>query len=339
MLDGIRGIAVLIVLASHADALGMHGQGSLGVMLFFVLSGYVLSLPYVENPRKIRSHSEVARYFINRILRLAPVFWLAVLLITWLKSESVGWFFLNASFYAGWSHLWSVAEEARFYVLFPLVLWMLSITSSRLAQMMVVLSLLILFYFLRQEHQIDMLTRNKTVNFYFWVFLAGIFACQMSQLTGPRRMLGNPGIKLGFCLVAVLCVVFIVASSDDHVAQIVAWIDPMRQALPRLNGWAQPELWTGLFCVLLITSTRFPAFWLSRSLSLFAFRHVGLLSYSIYLFHMPVMLHLKAWFQLRELTLFLATLAISYLIAWLTYILLEKPFLGLKKKIPLPKPG
>ena len=40
-LDGLRGIAVIIVLMSHTAAFGMYGQGSLGVLLFFFLSGFV----------------------------------------------------------------------------------------------------------------------------------------------------------------------------------------------------------------------------------------------------------------------------------------------------------
>ena len=51
-LDGLRGLAVLVVIASHTAAFSMYVQGSLGVLMFFFLSGFVLSLPFVDKPNK-----------------------------------------------------------------------------------------------------------------------------------------------------------------------------------------------------------------------------------------------------------------------------------------------
>lgn len=123
-LDGIRGIAVLVVMTSHTAAFGMHGQGSLGVLLFFMLSGFVLTLPYADDhsPR-LMTRSELWRFSVNRVLRIIPVYLIAVLFIAWLMDADLNWFLANASLHKGWNHLWSVAEEARFYLLFLDVSW------------------------------------------------------------------------------------------------------------------------------------------------------------------------------------------------------------------------
>lgn len=83
VLDGIRGLAVLIVLASHTGAFGMTGQGSVGVFLFFALSGFVLMLPFAERPARIFQLREVWYYVANRALRIVPLYVAAVLFLRW----------------------------------------------------------------------------------------------------------------------------------------------------------------------------------------------------------------------------------------------------------------
>ena len=62
-------------------------------------------------------------------------------------------------------------------------------------------------------------------------------------------------------------------------------------------------------------------------------RHIGLLSYSLYLFHIPVMMTLKN-FGFRGEARFAVVFVISWVVAWFSYILVEKPFLSMK---PVPK--
>jgi peptidoglycan/LPS O-acetylase OafA/YrhL len=63
------------------------------------------------------------------------------------------------------------------------------------------------------------------------------------------------------------------------------------------------------------------------------FRHLGLLSYSLYLFHVPVMLQLKnCGFREEKERLFIVVFAITYAIAFLSYLIIEKPLLMLKPK-------
>src|SRR3546814_17230942 len=66
-IDGLRGLAMLVVVASHTHAFGMAGQGSIGVLLFFVLSGYVLTMPFVDRPESGLTLAAVRRFALNRV--------------------------------------------------------------------------------------------------------------------------------------------------------------------------------------------------------------------------------------------------------------------------------
>jgi peptidoglycan/LPS O-acetylase OafA/YrhL len=138
-LDGVRGLAVLLVVACHA--LAVPG-GFLGVEIFFVLSGFLITTLLLEE-QETRGGIGLGRFYVRRIRRLYPA--LAALLVAWLglaalgltprplAGESIGvlvsgTYLANAAqswFYAlpeGLRHLWSLAMEEQFYVLWPPVL-------------------------------------------------------------------------------------------------------------------------------------------------------------------------------------------------------------------------
>lgn len=184
VLDGIRGLAVLIVLASHTGAFGMAGQGSVGVFLFFALSGFVLMLPFAERPARIFQLREVWHYVANRALRIVPLYVAAVLFLRWYMSEPWPWAWLNLSFYAGWNHLWSVAEEVRFYLLFPFVVGLLALLPSRAWRIAALMAMMVFAWALRNQHRVDLLIDGTTFEFYFYFFLAGMLACLMYRATG-----------------------------------------------------------------------------------------------------------------------------------------------------------
>jgi peptidoglycan/LPS O-acetylase OafA/YrhL len=155
--DGLRAVAVLSVVAFHAAHWdpNLHGgfvqyafsEGSHGVDLFFVLSGFCLSYPVLRAlHRQKTAIFDLAGYFARRTVRIVPPYYLAIAVIValllvlgrigWqmpyeLSLERVGWLdfakqilfadrepqFLNPSF-------WTLAVEWRWYFLFPIVLWL-----------------------------------------------------------------------------------------------------------------------------------------------------------------------------------------------------------------------
>jgi peptidoglycan/LPS O-acetylase OafA/YrhL len=162
-LDGLRAVAILAVLAFHA--LGAPQGGFTGVDVFFVLSGYLIASVILHDIRDDKF--SLREFYLRRIQRLLPnavlmVFvtvalsYFALLPLATVKVAEHGmWSLLNLSNIYIWRnvggywgdsaasvpllHTWSLAIEEQFYVLFPVTLWLLS-RRRRLCSIMSVLA-------------------------------------------------------------------------------------------------------------------------------------------------------------------------------------------------------
>jgi peptidoglycan/LPS O-acetylase OafA/YrhL len=151
-LDGWRGVSILLVLFHHAlyfafpMAAGRSTRvhhlimysGELGVRIFFVISGFVITRLLILEERKYGSIS-VRGFYVRRLFRILPVFYcyvLAVSIFSWLGWTPVTRFeqFSAALFFHDWQfyfqdwflgHSWSLAVEEQFYIVFPLF-WLLA---------------------------------------------------------------------------------------------------------------------------------------------------------------------------------------------------------------------
>lgn len=143
-LDGMRGVAVLLVMLVHT---GLVGCGWIGVQIFFVLSGFLITRILLDAKR----HSSARRYFGNfylrRSLRIFPAYYGYLVLVTagaWLAQPTLaegisrlapwlytytynyGLLFAEQPPHSKWLvHLWSLQVEEQFYLAWPLLLWLL----------------------------------------------------------------------------------------------------------------------------------------------------------------------------------------------------------------------
>ena len=142
-LDGIRGIAILLVLLSHADMTAsmptiewMARLGDFGVKVFFVLSGFLITTLLVNEHRRF-GRIAIGRFVIRRAFRIFPAAYVFILCI--LAAAALGWvtlqpwdalhaltYTMNDAASPGWwlGHLWSLSIEEQFYLVWPLVLWL-----------------------------------------------------------------------------------------------------------------------------------------------------------------------------------------------------------------------
>jgi peptidoglycan/LPS O-acetylase OafA/YrhL len=134
-LDVLRGIAILLVMGVHVPAYPIWSTiGGWGVDLFFVLSGFLISnLLFTEyrNTGSIRFR----RFFFRRALKLYPSFYLLLVLtlvycVVWTfpisRWQLAGEMLLTQNYLGGiWGHTWSLAVEEHFYILLPLVLFLM----------------------------------------------------------------------------------------------------------------------------------------------------------------------------------------------------------------------
>lgn len=134
-LNALRGLAALVVLVSHfAGATGWLGEypasgaGQLGVMLFFILSGFLMAYLYLHQPMTFGS---ARRYAVARIARVMPLFAIVLAASTVLPRIGLDGVFYDLSTRAqvishmlllsGKSILWTIPTELQFYVVF--VIW------------------------------------------------------------------------------------------------------------------------------------------------------------------------------------------------------------------------
>lgn len=140
-LDGVRAIAVLMVVAQHwiANPLRMGAPlGFVGVTIFFVLSGYLISrILFQAKARQDRGEATVGQslkiFYARRFLRIFPIYYLTIFVlwaakdpyvldsIGWLLTYTVNFHFLGGGFKATTGHLWTLAIEEQYYLVYPFI--------------------------------------------------------------------------------------------------------------------------------------------------------------------------------------------------------------------------
>jgi peptidoglycan/LPS O-acetylase OafA/YrhL len=160
-LDGLRGVAILLVVAVHAT--GYPPGGHLGVDLFFVLSGFLITTLLLEE-RHDTGRLSLGNFYARRARRLLPA--LVLLLVAYLTIDAAkghdglktialaGLYFGNAvqAFsrvnplaHSGLEHLWSLAEEEQFYLLWPLLLPLVALSRRPVRVLAIVLAFLCVY--------------------------------------------------------------------------------------------------------------------------------------------------------------------------------------------------
>lgn len=334
-IDGLRAVAVLSVMIFHADFLGVLPGGFTGVDIFFVISGYVISQSLSG-----RSDQGFAAYLTDfyrrRLLRIMPA--LLVVLVTcslissmfvpqaWLsqQNDSTGLaaFFGLSNFVLAWNtdtyfspsallnpytHTWTLAVEEQFYLVFPLIYFAWLRYKDRHRSVWLILPLLALISLAVSAVQ----TRDSPLEaFYllpsrFWELAAGAI---LYQLTGSGRFtLRSPGILL-YAGLTLITAGFLLADENQF---------PFPWALVSVTG-------TLLVISALVQPTAAPSLPL-RLLQSSTVTYIGRISYSLYLWHWPVLVFLRWTIGLEQLSIQLAYPFIVMALAATSYHCIELP--------------
>ena len=294
-LDGVRGIAIAGVTAYHF--LGLPG-GFLGVDLFFVLSGFLITTLLLEDGR-------LGRFYRRRAWRLLPAL-AAVLIfcmpIGWRRIFEGGFYFCNffRAFDAGNSlagplgPLWSLSAEEQFYVVWPLLLLVCLRWRRGFAIALVALFLSFVLY------RISLVVTGASVQRVYFgpdTHADGLVLGCVAALVRPRI----PTIAGRIALAAVVALFAVSAWTVGFLAY----------GLPVFEVAA-------LLVVLVAADGRMP------ELSVKPLVWLGLISYSLYLWQQPV-----AW-EFGGHTALAAIMVV--LVAWVSYRWIEKPFRGLGRR-------
>ena len=343
-LDGIRAIAVIMVLAYHLK-LALFKSGFLGVTVFFVLSGYLITgilISEVEEEGTI----DLKNFWLRRIRRLVPaVMSMAVVIIfvsavvnrviftkgckdflasvlgfnNWWQIFNKVSYFEAAGVPSPFTHCWSLAIETQFYLIYPLILLgIYKLVKSReegrakrgllfagvtlLLAMISVILMIVLFDPQQDASRVYYGTDTRAFSLLFGALLAILWDYRMV----PRRLSASVNMVLGSVSFAVLLVMTIAINGSS-------------------NFWYRGGQFVGtILTVLVIYTVLGRKTWLSRFLSNPVLKWIGDRSYSIYLWHYPIILliskGIKAswWITLIEIVL-------SVVLAELSYRFIETP--------------
>lgn len=363
-LDGVRGLAIFLVLIYHAFALGVpfaqnavliqlkrvSGIGWMGVDIFFVLSGFLITSILLET----RDRSGYFKnFYARRILRIFPLYFLVFAVIflflpvldpkaplverdswpyfalyvqNWLYIPS----FHLASFPQAIGPAWSLAIEEQFYLLWPALIFFLS--RKKLVYLSITIFILTLVErFLFWEFGGSLFSSPQFLYFSsitrFDGFAVGALVSIAFQSARWKQTFSKLAWPVFLISLAVLFAIMFFTGTSEPGEGSKYW---------SIWGYSPIGLASGALIVILIFAPRqtiFSSFFRNRVLLFF-----GKYSYAIYLLHFPVMLvvlnkltdaHIKggkAWLIFVSLSFVL-----TILLSLLTWHLLEKQMLKLKK--------
>lgn len=329
-IDGLRAVAILSVVLFHGFPQYIQG-GFVGVDIFFVISGYLISTIIYSN---LRTHSfSFIDFYSRRIKRIFPAL-LAVLISTFI----FGWFCLtpreyetlNQEIAAGtaffsnfifWRqsgyfdiaaekkpllHLWSLAVEEQFYIFWPLILWAFSKLKANLFYLTVFI-LTISFAL-----NIVYIGSDPIGAFYapytrFWELLMGASLAYLS-LGKFHNIQTSPLFRSVISIFGFACILFAVFTFNKSLA-FPGWFALLPVLGATLLIFAGPE---GLINRVLLRNK--VMVW------------VGLISYPLYLWHWPIFSlgRIYTGHALTELQTLGAIFA-AFLLAWITFKFIESP--------------
>ncbi|WP_304128950.1 acyltransferase family protein [Gemella sanguinis] len=347
-IDSLRAIAVIAVIIYHIDANYLPG-GFLGVDLFFVLSGYLISSLIIKE-YKSTGTVNLYNFYVRRARRLLPAvyFMITVVLIIitlfngvllkksyldalfgYIYSSNWWYIFHKLDYFdsfgsqSPFKHLWSLAIEEQFYMFFPLIFLIFNRKSksnnsnSKLNKnfIYVVLSLIlvsliahILLFDINNINRIYFGTDTRA--FSLLVGVVGAILYPMDRLSERTTKKDNMIYSI-VSLVSILALIGIMINTSEY------------------NTW----LYRGGFLlvaiiglIIIISSGRQYTF-MSKLLSFKPFVFIGKISYSLYLWHFPILVVTTPVSEIGNPNLFYVTLRIIliFLVATGSYMFVETP--------------
>jgi peptidoglycan/LPS O-acetylase OafA/YrhL len=330
-INGLRALAVLAVIFYHADFPFFKG-GYLGVDIFFVISGFLISNIIIS---ELNTNSfTFVNFYIRRIKRILPALFstsLATLpfalflftpigLLEYAKNLTASLFFYSNYFlksldfynseparYKPLLHTWSLAIEEQFYIIFPVVIFIIYKYFRKYLFITIILGITISIFLNSTTSSID---KFYEIQFRAWELLLGVLVTEL-----PKDKKSFHMEKIGFSIMLIPMFYF-----DDTVINTI-----------------EPRFISLLGAVLILLFNNDKTL-ITKLLSTRAMSYIGLISYSLYLFHQPVFAFYRVFARQNNLNenylSSLLLICIVILLSAIQYKYIELKFLSKEKLVP-----
>ncbi|WP_372757964.1 acyltransferase family protein [Mariniflexile sp.] len=347
-IDAIRGIAIIMVVMRHAGQQGfvesphffsvLLGLGSSGVQLFFIASAFTLFRSYKN--RSLIENNPIGNFFIRRLFRIAPVYYLAILYYIfheslgaryWLGTQPIisnyntisNMLFLHG-FSPHWINTlvpggWSIAVEMMFYAIFPFLFFYIKTINDAFKFLTASLIFKLVFQEILSYYQL------MPSDFLWREYLFYYFPCQL------------PIFALGIIMFFLIQNGKSINLVSNKLKLIVLLL------LPLQIGTALDFLFLNhiVFGIIFVVFGVLLSKGYFKLLTIPIIRYIGKISYSMYIFHFIVISWLAKFnlmdffdnYLINYLTRLLLILFISTVVSTLSYHLIEVPFQKIAKKI------
>lgn len=344
-LDGIRGLAALMVALDHMSCYGYYlvpgcdltTAGGPPVAMFFVLSSFLLSVPFLTRPKADLKNPVVwQNYAIRRFLRIYPLFSVALLVyaapqVLGAASKSLAEamdYVLGHLVLARGEHIfWAVHVEFKYYFVLPLIVaaWFFVFRQKTWLALIVCLAIAIVTFRLFPPEDGLGQARILGLATYVSVFLMGMICAIIHARIMAAGGIQSKRTKFVLELVALLALGILVLVIPSIWSSVVS---------STFSPNAQPWRWYfwGLISAVFLLSQLHGSGSVRTVLTWKPIRVLGLISFSLYLCHYPVLwLCVKARIPVGPTGLLVAALVIC--VSLLSYLCVERPFLRLGRKL------
>jgi len=325
-LDGLRGLAALIIVADHTIG-QVIGIGAIGVWLFMALSGFLLAKPFVKHPENALSLQYMTHFFSRRIRRIVPLYY-AYLTVIFLMNMRYDEAFRHFMFLQGDGVLWVINQEMVFYLSVPFIMAMNYLLFRGRPWLIIaglaVLTFLSNKYLTREVFSLYGMNRQDLLLFA-GIFLSGMMSSYLyygvylhSRLNQVWHERVNRQV---FSWIGLVLLVGFLLGTTGTMWGI--------KSIPGLTYYQ----WYGIaaaifiFCIIGADNTI-----LDRLLSLIPLRAIGIVSFSVYVLHPVIMKTLRSGIEhytgifVTGIPMFILTITAAYIVSCFTYAFIERPF-------------
>ncbi|NOQ63820.1 MAG: acyltransferase family protein [Methyloprofundus sp.] len=330
-IDGLRAIAVLAVILYHLDFTFTPG-GFIGVDIFFVISGFLITQTIQKDIQE--NKFTISHFYVKRIRRIIPALFVTTLVTIFfsllilpineltefaLSVVSVATFTSNIFF---WKHVdyfsvaaelkpllhtWSLGIEEQFYILFPIFMWLTKKISHKKIILLILLFLLISFTLSASLLASGYITENFFLPITrFWeIFMGSALALSIKYISHNNKVINNFTAFIGLLLILFPMLVL----NQNNI-------------FSGMNG-----LYSVLGATLIIYTGAQNRTYVSSFLSNKYLQYIGLISFSLYLWHWPIIaLSKNIIFGEFSLLIQLSILVLTFVLSAISYQFVEQPF-------------